>query len=88
MTQKSAEDRQNHGVAPECTENPSADSLTNIPTPGYHLSATRRVEAMHDAPVTGARRLTPVLPPVARASAIASFMLGGFVVSVADGLIR
>lgn len=43
---------------------------------------------MNDAPVTGARRLIPVLPPVARASAIVSFMLGGFVVSVADGLIR
>lgn len=40
------------------------------------------------APVTGARRFVPVLAPVALASAIASFMLGGFVVSVADGLIR
>ena len=38
------------------------------------------------APVTGARRLIPVLPPTALAAAIASFMLGGFVVSVADGL--
>lgn len=40
------------------------------------------------APVTGARRFIPELSPVALASAIASFMLGGFVVSVADGLIR
>ncbi|GAB3873394.1 DUF4396 domain-containing protein [Terrabacter terrigena] len=40
------------------------------------------------APVTGARRFIPVLPPAALAAAIASFMLGGFVVSVADGLIR
>ena len=37
-------------------------------------------------PVTGARRFIPVLPTSALAAAIAAFMLGGFVVSVADGL--
>lgn len=36
--------------------------------------------------VTGARRLIPVLPTAALAAAIAAFMLGGLVVSVADGL--
>jgi hypothetical protein len=36
--------------------------------------------------VTGARRFIPVLPTSALAAAIAAFMLGGFVVSVADGL--
>ncbi len=38
------------------------------------------------SPVTGARRFIPVLPAPALAAAIAAFMLGGFVVSVADGL--
>lgn len=37
-------------------------------------------------PVTGARRFIPVLPTSALAAAIAAFMLGGFVVAVADGL--
>ncbi|MEW1952250.1 DUF4396 domain-containing protein [Terrabacter sp. NPDC080008] len=35
--------------------------------------------------VTGARRLIPAIPTTALAAAIAAFMLGGFVVSVADG---
>jgi hypothetical protein len=38
------------------------------------------------APVTGARRFIPVLPTPALAGAIAAFMLGGLVVSVADQL--
>ena len=37
-------------------------------------------------PVTGARRFIPVLPASALAAAIAAFVLGGFVVAVADGL--
>lgn len=37
-------------------------------------------------PVTGVRRFIPVLSTGALAAAIAAFMLGGFVVSVADGL--
>ena len=37
-------------------------------------------------PVTGARRFIPVLPTGALAAAIATFMLGGLVVSVADGM--
>ncbi|GAA2470384.1 DUF4396 domain-containing protein [Terrabacter carboxydivorans] len=36
--------------------------------------------------VTGARRLIPVLPTGALAAALAAFILGGLVVSVADGL--
>ncbi len=36
--------------------------------------------------VTGARRFIPVLPTSALAAAIAAFVLGGFVVAVADGL--
>ena len=37
-------------------------------------------------PVTGARRFIPVLPTGALAAAIATFMLGGFVVALADSL--
>src|SRR6476619_3853612 len=37
-------------------------------------------------PVTGARRFIPVLPTSALAAALAAFVLGGFVVAVADGL--
>lgn len=37
-------------------------------------------------PVTGARRFIPVLPTSVLAVAIGAFMLGGLVVSVADGL--
>ena len=37
-------------------------------------------------PVTGGRRLIPVLPTGALAAAIATFMLGGFVVALADSL--
>src|SRR6476661_7193610 len=37
-------------------------------------------------PVTGFRRFIPVLPTSALAAAIAAFVLGGFVVAVADGL--
>ena len=60
------------------------------PVNRYLLARGRGHALTHEhhggGPVTGARRFIPVLPTSALAAAIAAFVLGGFVVAVADGL--
>src|SRR5829696_1817779 len=65
--------------------------LAAYPVNRYLLSRGKGHALTHEhqgaaGPVTGARRFIPVLPTSALAAAIAAFMLGGFVVAVADGL--
>ncbi|MGO4603943.1 DUF4396 domain-containing protein [Terrabacter sp. 2YAF2] len=48
--------------------------------------ALRHEQHGGSGPVIGARRFIPVLPTSALAAAIAAFVVGGFVVAVADGL--
>lgn len=69
----------------------AAAFLAAYPVNRYLLSRGRGHALTHEhhganGPVTGARRLIPVISTSTMAAAIAAFMLGGFVVSVADGI--
>ena len=64
--------------------------LAAYPVNRYLLSRGKGHALTHEHhggdPVSGARRFIPAIPTSALAAAIAAFVLGGFVVSVADGL--